>query len=223
MPTRSQLSALNSRPRLRLKFCGITNSADAEAAIAAGADALGFNGWSGSKRYLDLAQAEWIGSLPPFVARVAVLVNATLHEAVAVSRLPYIDAVQLHGDEDPEYCRRFAETGRAFIKALRIPATGTLEAPDGFGTSSILLDASVPGAYGGTGTLIDLPRAAEIIRAHPGLLFILSGGLTPENVAEAIRETRPFAVDVASGIECAPGRKDASRMRAFAEAALAEG
>lgn len=223
-PQIAWLSTINSQFSTvpRIKFCGVTHLADAEAAIAAGADALGFNGWSGSKRYLDLEEAGWIATLPPFVTRVAVLVNATLHEALAVSRLPYIDAVQFHGDEDAEYCRRFAHTGGAFIKALRIPATGALEDFAGFGTRCILLDASVPGAYGGTGTVIDLPRAAEVIRGHPDLRFILSGGLTPDNVAAAIRETEPFAVDVASGIESAPGRKDAARMRAFSRAALAK-
>ncbi len=206
--------------RTRVKFCGITSREDAEAAVAAGADALGFNGWTGSKRHVDLrASGSWIAALPPFVSRVAVLVNAPLEEARAVSALPFIDAVQFHGDEDADYCRRFAETGAPFLKAVRVADARALDEIDAFATRAILLDASVPGVYGGSGALIDLSVAAQLIGARPDLHIALSGGLTPENVEAAIRMTRPFGVDVASGIESKPAKKDVEKMRRFASAA----
>jgi len=204
----------------RVKICGVTTPADAEAAIDAGADALGFNGFRGSKRYIDLAAAsDWIARLPALVTRVAVLVNPTPREALAVAALPGIDLVQFHGDETPAFCAPFAAHGHGFIKALAARNRETLEGATAYGTRSILLDAFVPGAYGGTGQLIDLSLAARFIAAHPGLRVILSGGLTPENLAGAIRATHPYAVDVASGVESQPRRKDPSLMREFVAAA----
>ena len=200
--------------KIRVKICGITNPQDAEAAIEAGADALGFNGFAGSKRYLDLqAASAWMTGLPPFVTRVAVLVNPAAEEARAVLALPGIDRLQFHGDETPEFCQEFAGSG--YLKALPAKNRQALLQAEDFGASAILLDAFVPGAYGGTGQLIDLELAAEFVRAHPGLRVILSGGLTPENVAAAIRAVRPHAVDVASGVESHSCKKEASRMREF--------
>lgn len=198
--------------RVRVKICGITTEEDALAAIDAGADALGFNGYSGSKRFIDLAaESTWISRLPPFVTRVAVLVNATQEEATAVLRLPGIDLVQFHGDESPEYCRPFA--GR-FLKAVRARDRETLRRLEGYG-DMLLLDAFVPGVFGGSGQLIDLELVAEFVREHPRVRVILSGGLAPENVGEFVRRARPYAVDVASGVESAPGRKDRGRMHEF--------
>lgn len=207
-------------PNVRVKICGITNPEDAEAAIDAGADALGFNGFSGSKRYLDLrAASEWIAQLPPLVMRVAVLVNPTREEAMAVLELPGIDLVQFHGDETPMFCRGFARHG--FIKAMAARDRGSLAECEAFQTGAVLLDAFVPGAFGGTGQLIDLALAAEFVREHPRLRVILSGGLAPENVAEAVQAVRPYAVDVASGVESHSRKKDPSRMRDFIAAARA--
>lgn len=201
--------------RVRVKICGITTPEDAEAAIGAGADALGFNGFRGSKRFLDLRAASgWMAALPPFVARVAVVVNPGREEAEALSALPGIDRLQFHGDETPEFCAAFA--GRGFIKALAARNRAALAEASRFGTRAILLDAFVPGAYGGTGKLIDLELAAAFVRENPGLRVVLSGGLTPENVAEAIRAVRPHAVDVASGVEESHScKKDPVRMRDF--------
>ncbi len=209
----------SSRPPVRVKICGITNPGDALAAIDAGADALGFNGFAGSKRYIDLHScADWIAQLPPFVTRVAVLVNPTLAEARAVLALPGIDLLQFHGDESPEFCRPF-EGGRAgFIKAFAARNRTALQKCEEFGARAVLLDAFVPGEFGGTGQLIDLPLAAEFIREHPGLRVILSGGLTPINIAEAVKITAPYAVDVASGVEANPRKKDPSLMRDFIQA-----
>lgn len=203
--------------RIRVKICGITSPEDAEAAIDAGADALGFNGFAGSKRFLDLRTASgWLAGLPPFVTRVAVLVNPTREEAEDVAALPGIDRLQFHGDESPEFCAPFVSRG--LIKALAARNRAALLESARYGARSILLDAFVPGAYGGTGRLIDLELAAAFVRENPGLRVILSGGLTPENVAAAIRAVRPHAVDVASGVESHSCKKDPSRMREFIDA-----
>lgn len=203
---------------VRVKICGVTNRADAEAAIALGADALGFNLFAGSKRCVDLGRAgEWIAQLPPFVTRVAVLVNAPIEEARRVGEHPAIHCVQLHGDENEEYCASYASFGRPFIKALRLRDAGALAEAPRFSTRHVLLDAHAGAAYGGTGTLIDLGLAAALARAHPELQVILAGGLRPENVAGAIAAVQPYAVDVASGVESPgdPRRKDPERMQAF--------
>ncbi len=205
--------------RVRVKVCGVTNREDALAAIALGADALGFNLYPESKRAIVLDQeAEWIAALPPFVMRVAVLVNAPLDEALRVAAHSAIHAVQFHGDEDPEYCARFArESTRPFLKALRLRDAATLSTATHFSTPHLLLDADAGAAYGGAGTLIDLALAAQFAEHAPGSTLILAGGLRAENVAEAVRKVRPFAVDVASGVELPgdPRRKSAERMATF--------
>ncbi|MDD5351382.1 MAG: phosphoribosylanthranilate isomerase [Chthoniobacteraceae bacterium] len=209
-------------PKVRIKICGITNPGDAEAAIEAGADALGFNGFPGSKRFLDLRAASgWIAQLPPFVTRVAVLVNPAEQEVRAVAALPGIDRLQFHGHETPEFCAPFA--GGGFVKALAAKDREALELASRYATRSILLDAFVPGAFGGTGKVIDWALAAAFVREHPFLRVILSGGLTPENAAEAVRAVRPYAVDVASGVESHPCKKDPSRMRDFIAAVRESG
>jgi len=203
--------------RVRVKICGLTNPQDAEDAVEAGADALGFNGFLGSKRFLDLRLASvWIAELAPFVTRVAVLVNPTKAEAEAVLALPGIDRLQFHGDEAPEFCENFVPNG--FIKAVAAKNREALLKVSLFGTREILLDAFVPGAYGGTGCLVDWDLAAAFVGENPGLRVILSGGLTPENVGAAVRAVRPYAVDVASGVESHPCKKDTVRMREFISA-----
>jgi phosphoribosylanthranilate isomerase len=210
---------VNTPPaRIRVKICGITSSDDALAAIAHGADALGFNLYPGSKRCIDLTrESVWIHTLPPFVTRVAVLVNVPLDEARSVATQPAIDILQFHGDEDETYCARFAETGRPFIKAIRLRDPTDIAKASHFSTPHILLDSHSDAAYGGTGTRIDLSLASAAIRTHPHIRFILAGGLTPANVAEAIRATSPYAVDVASGVETpgAPRKKDPHLLHAF--------
>ena len=206
----------DSAARVRVKICGLTRRDNALEAIRLGADALGFNLYPGSKRHLSLdREAEWIQALPPFVTRVAVLVNATLDEALRVAAHPAIDIVQFHGDEDEAYCASFAKTGRPFIKALRLRDAASVASAPRFFTANLLLDSDAGGAFGGTGTLIDLELAAECVRRHPTLRFTLAGGLKPENVAHAVRTVAPYAVDVASGVESAPRIKDADKMRVF--------
>ena len=207
---------------IRIKICGITNQADAEAAIELGADTLGFNTYAGSKRCLDLhSSAEWIGALPPFVTRVAVMVNPTVAEAEAVFDLPFIDAIQFHGNEDEKFCQHFAVRGLPFIKALAARDAESLENPERFSTPHILLDAHVPGEFGGTGRLVNLDLAKKFSASHPGIRLILSGGLKPAGVGDAIRRVRPSAVDVASGVERNPRSKDRELMREFIREARA--
>jgi phosphoribosylanthranilate isomerase len=207
---------MSGRARIRVKICGVTNPEDAEAAIAAGADALGFNLFPGSKRCICLEdEAHWIGKLPPFVSRVAVLVNASLETARSVAKHPAIDIIQFHGDEDAAYCAEFARGGKRFIKALRVRNDADIENAAHYSTDTLLLDAHVPGEFGGTGTAMDLRLAESFARKYPSRRWILAGGLTPENVGSVIRALRPFAVDVASGVEVAPRKKGVELMRSF--------
>jgi len=214
------MSTPPQRGAVRVKICGLTSREDAETAVELGADALGFNLFPGSKRFISLEEhAGWMRELPPFVTRVAVLVNASLEEARRIAQHPAIDMVQLHGDEDPAYCAELARLDRPFIKALRLDGPEALAKARDFSTPHLLLDAHVPGAFGGTGHVIDLPLAAECAARHPEATIILAGGLTPENVRDAVSVVRPFAVDVASGVEESARQKSAERMRAFIEAA----
>jgi phosphoribosylanthranilate isomerase len=205
--------------QVRVKICGVTNEKDARAAIDLGAHALGFNLFSGSPRCVDLdREAAWITALPPFVTRVAVLVNVSLAEARRVAEHPAIDLVQFHGDEDATYCAEFARLGRPFLKALRVRDLASAAEADRFSTPLVLLDAHADNAYGGTGLKLDPALAAEIVERFPALRIVLAGGLKPENVADAVRAVRPYAVDVASGVESAPGQKDREKMAAFVAA-----
>lgn len=208
-----------SADRVRVKICGITSREDALASIAAGADALGFNLYPGSKRYIELErEAEWMAALPPFVVRVAVLVNAPLDDAVRIAAHPAVHMVQFHGDEDAEYCAQFAAaSGRPFVKALRVRDEASIESAGQFCTPHVLLDADAGAAFGGVGKLIDLALASQCRARHPGLHLILAGGLRPENVRQVIATVRPWAVDVASGVEVAgnPRAKDPERLREF--------
>jgi phosphoribosylanthranilate isomerase len=201
-----------------VKICGITNPADAEVAIAAGADAVGFNFWPGSERYLEPAEAaEWIRDLPDTVTRVAVLVNPTPAYAKEIAAIDGIDLLQLHGAESPEFCLSLTETQVALWKA--VPMTGRdMSLPD-FHTNRLLLDTAAGQRFGGTGTPFPWSWARDLIVANPAREFMLAGGLSPENVAEAIGQARPFGVDVASGVEALPGRKDIYRVRDFITAA----
>jgi phosphoribosylanthranilate isomerase len=206
---------------VRVKICGVTCREDAEMAVAFGADALGFNTWPGSRRHIDLAgNAEWLRELPAFVARVAVMVNPTRAEAEQVAALPFIDALQFHGEETPEFCAHFAARGIPFVKAIALRDEGMAAGLGRFHTRDVLVDSFTPGAFGGTGRLIDAGLARLGAERNPGVRIILSGGLTAETVGEAVATVRPFAVDVASGVEEPgnPRRKSAERVAAFIRA-----
>ena len=203
----------------RIKICGITHPDDAALAAGLGADALGLNFYPRSPRCLDLERdATWLRTLPAGVLRIAVVVNAPLAGIERLLGEGIVDAVQLHGDEDEAFCQALQTAALPFIKAIRVRDEASLENPSGFGAGHFLLDAYRPDAYGGTGHSLDWTLAARFAARYPGT--ILSGGLRPENVGEAVRRVRPFAVDVASGVEGAAGprRKDAAKLREFVAA-----
>lgn len=208
--------------RVRVKICGITNLPDAWEAIEAGADALGFNFWPGSRRFLEQeTAAEWLRELPTHITKVAVLVDPTMETIEGLLAQPFINLIQLHGSERAETCRALAERNVAFMKAF--PLTAELSARElrDFGTNRIMLDSSSPRGFGGTGEMIDLDLAARFVETHPDFEVVLAGGLTPSNVAKSIERVRPFMVDVASGVESGPGKKDRVAMRDFVAAARA--
>ena len=208
--------ASGAKGRVRIKICGITNLADASAAIECGADALGFNFFPGSKRYINAQrEAAWLTQLPVGVFKVAVLVDPTWAEAMAAASWPFIDALQLHGNEPPQFCRRLAEEGISFVKALPVSdREWGSDIPDFF-TDTVLLDSNSVRGFGGSGETFPWSLGREFVQGHPNLKVILAGGLNPENIAEAVAVVRPYAVDVTTGVEAAPGRKDLGRLRAF--------
>ena len=192
-------------------------------AVELGADALGFNFYERSVRFLE-GNLGWLRDVPPFVSRLAVVVNAPSPEAACHWRkVGLVDAVQIHGDESVEFGRAVIANGSPLVRALRVRDEASLADAGRWGTHSLLLDACLPGIYGGTGVRVDWDLAARFVAAHPGFQVVLSGGLTPDNVAEAVRRVRPFAVDVASGVEDPgdPRRKDRMRLRDFIQAAKA--
>lgn len=193
---------------VRVKICGLTRLGDALHAAACGADALGFVTWPGSKRAIAVADlARLRRELPPFVQTVAVTVNATPAELVDLWTKTGVSAVQLHGDETPAAYRGLP---MPVIKAFRAPPLAAdLDAWEAMG---FLADGAAAGHYGGSGVTADTATVEAL--AATGRL-ILAGGLTPETVADAVRRTRPYAVDVASGTEAAPGIKDPDKVRAF--------
>lgn len=213
-------SAESEIGRTRVKICGITNAHDALAAIDAGADALGWNLFSGSKRFIPPRRAiAMIENLPRSIAHVAVLVNPTFDAAFAIAESAAFTALQLHGSETPEFCARLAEQGVRFAKAVAVDAAGAVWRVDLFSTDTIVLDSVAEGCFGGTGRAFPWELARDVRQRHASIRLILAGGLTAENVAEAIRVVRPFGVDVTSGVEASPGRKDDRHLRAFIAAA----
>jgi phosphoribosylanthranilate isomerase len=201
----------------KIKFCGLTSLHDAELAMSAGAWAIGLIFWPGSRRRCSIdAAAEIAVELRRRVEIAGVFVNATLDEVAATAEAAQLSLLQLHGDEGPAYCAEAARrTGAKVIKAARVRSGADIQALSAFHTDFHLLDSYTPGVPGGTGETF----AWELARAHRGRTpLILSGGLTPENVGQAISVVHPFAVDVASGVEATPGVKDPAKLAAFAAA-----
>ncbi len=199
----------------RVKICGITNLEDAEAAVAAGADAIGLVFYPPSSRYVTPSvAAQIVAALGPFVTTVGLFVNEEASVVKETLALTGLQLLQFHGDESAQYCRQF---DRPYIKALRMspdlnPAVAMAAYP---GASGYLFDAWQPDKFGGTGATFDWQRIVDLAADN----VILAGGLNPDNVAEAVGRVRPYAVDVSGGVEQVPGKKDSVLLKAFISAA----
>jgi phosphoribosylanthranilate isomerase len=199
---------------VEVKICGLTSLADALRCVELGADAIGLNFWPGSPRATDIeTAAKIVETVGDDVQIVAVFVDFGLEEIRAILRKTGIDWAQLHGDEPPELVSRLLPTA---YKAIRVEDGSAVKIARRYPGDHLLLDASVPGLPGGTGRTFDWAIAAEVAKER---ILTLAGGLTPDNVAQAVRRVRPFRVDVASGVELAPGRKDPRLVARFVEAA----
>jgi phosphoribosylanthranilate isomerase len=203
---------------LRVKICGLTTPQDAAAAIQFGADALGFNFFRGSKRYVG-DKVDWIGELRGTADKLAILVNPSWDEAKKIAGIPGITALQLHGTETPDFCRRLKAEGIRFEKAIPVIGPESLINIPDFSTRTLLLDSSESGEFGGSGRTFPWEIGRRFVEYNPDLRVILAGGLTPENVADAVATVRPFGVDVTTGVEASARRKDYGRLRAFLAAA----
>jgi phosphoribosylanthranilate isomerase len=195
-----------------VKICGLTRREDARLAADLGASALGFVFWPRSPRYVDPRDVRAILAGVPGVMAVGVFVDQPLDEVRGIARDLDLDAVQLHGTESAEYC---LAVGRPVIKAATVESSDGSSVRDVPADALLLLDAHDPLRRGGTGRTIDWDAAAEMARRRP---VILSGGLRPDNVSDAISRVRPYAVDVSSGVERHPGEKDPDKLRAFVAA-----
>jgi phosphoribosylanthranilate isomerase len=197
---------------MKVKVCGITNYEDAKLALDQGVDALGFNFYPSSPRYIRPEDVRnIIRRLPPFAVMVGLFVNAgEAGNVIKTAQTSGVQVLQLHGDESPEYCRKLAEW--PLIKALRIGETGIPENFQDYAVQSFLLDAKDDVLFGGTGKSFDWRLAQSIQSFCP---IILAGGLRPDNVREAIRVVQPYAVDVCSGVEIKPGKKDPGKLKEF--------
>lgn len=195
---------------IKIKICGITNLDDAMAAVDFGADALGFNFYKKSPRYIEPQKAaEIVGQLPPFIVPVGIFVNEREERIREIVAHACLQGIQLHGDETPEFCQRF---GSRVIKAFQVKNKASLEHMSHYRVSAYLLDSYKEGMRGGTGTTFDWHLA---VVAKTFGRVILAGGLTPDNVVEAIKLVQPYGVDVCGGIEREKGIKDHGLMKKF--------
>lgn len=200
----------------RVKICGLRSLENSREVIEAGADAIGLNFWPRSKRFIAPTEAaEWLGELAGQVCRVGLFVDATIDEIEAAMDLCVLDAVQLHGKESPEFCEDVSAFGLPVIKAIGVSGDQLIHDPADYAETHWLLDAFDPNQFGGTGKAFRWEVAKRVIDENPDKLVILAGGLKPGNVAEAVEAVSPHAVDTASGVESAPGIKDAGLVREF--------
>ncbi len=198
-----------------VKICGLTNVADALAAADAGADALGFVFYEPSPRSVSIeAAAEITRQLPPAIVKVGVFVDAPEELVLRAARSCALNLLQFHGEESPDYCLQFALMS---MKAFRIRDEGSLGALRAYSTDAWLLDTYAPTKAGGTGETFNWDLAVQA-RGYGRPIF-LAGGLTPLNVAQAVGRVQPYGVDVSSGVEAGPGRKDHTKVRDFIQAA----
>jgi len=205
--------------KIVVKICGITNLSDAQHATDCGADAIGFNFYKGSKRYISPQEAAAISEkIVMRVEKVGVFVNSSIEEIRNIENIAHLDAIQLHGDESPEFIEQLRlESDAVIIKAVRIEPGFDAKDVLKYKVDAILLDAYSDSERGGTGKAVDRMVAKRVAEMTDHVY--LAGGLSPENVADAVRAVRPFAVDVASGVESAPGKKDPEKVAAFIKAA----
>jgi len=202
---------------VKVKICGLTTVDDALAAVAAGADLLGFVLWEKSPRHVSVETAREIARrLPPAISRVGVFVDAPVEQVMFSLRICDFAALQFHGRESPAYCQQFAVMT---IKAFPVRDAASLSALSAYDTDAFLLDTQVEGRPGGTGETFDWSLAAQAKKFDKSIF--LAGGLTPQNVAAAVRAVQPFAVDVSTGVESSPGKKDPQKMRDFVAAVRA--
>ena len=202
-----------------LKVCGITRADDAEQLVDEGVSALGINFWENSKRYLPPSKAaDFLPSLESKILRVGVFVNAAKEDVLYLLDKNIIDVAQFHGDESPEYCRKFSDAGHAIIRAIGVQNADSITNILDYQATGILLDAHAPGIYGGTGDTFDWNLAKQIIHAHPELPILLAGGINSLNAQHAKQTVNPAALDLASGSESSPGIKDFDKIRAIKKA-----
>lgn len=199
---------------VKIKVCGITNLEDALYAAKLGADALGFIFYKKSKRYIEPDEAKKIiDKLPPFITKVGVFVNENTSELIEAKRIAGFDIFQLHGDEPPHFCSKIP--GK-YIKALRVNGEKSFNDIESFGTEYFLFDTYSKEEYGGTGETFNWDLLDNSYLKDK--FVILSGGLTSNNISEAIKKINPYAVDVSSGVEMSPGKKDHDKLKKFFEA-----
>ena len=197
---------------VKVKICGITNYKDAAAAIDMGADLLGFNFYPKSPRHIAPAKAvEIINKLPAFIDLAGVFVNESIEKIHETKNFCQLDWIQLHGDESPEFCKQFLSHSVKIMKAIRVKDQKDIERAESFFTDAILLDAFDPEKYGGTGLTFDWN-----IVGHIGKRIFLSGGINPDNAAAAV-ELGVYGIDVCSGVEAEPGKKDHKKMKKLFE------
>ncbi len=203
---------------VRIKICGITRLEDARAAVDAGASALGFVFYKKSPRYISPSKAKRIVDvMPPFISITGVFVNEREGAIRDIAGFCALDALQLHGDEDYHTCHRLRRYGPKLIKAFRVGEGFNLGAVDAYKVDALLFDAFDKDAFGGSGKIFRWELLKDLRTRLP---VILSGGLTPLNVAEAVRVIKPYAVDVSSGVEKSPGIKDRDLIRSFIQNAI---
>lgn len=194
---------------VRVKVCGLRSLENSLECVEAGVDMLGFNFWPDSKRYVSFLEAAgWLGELEGKVERVALFVNAEREEILEVWSSGLVDLVQIHGDESPAFCQELSSVGVAVMRATRVGSEDDLDRVADYPGDRILLDASVPGHYGGSGQSFDWKLARKASERFSDRKVLISGGLKPENVVQAVSEGNPWGIDVASGVESAPGVKD---------------
>ena len=205
-----------------LKICGVTTGGDAERLAEMGVDAVGFNFWPRSKRYLDPKEGGWMKSMAGRILRVGVFVNEESGLACRLFEEGMIDAVQLHGDETADVVAGFRKVGIPVIRAVGVKDVSDIGLAGSCGADGVLLDAHAPRLFGGTGQTFDWSLAKAFRESFPDVPMILAGGITPDNAALAAVEVRPCALDVASGAEISPGVKDFGKVAALLEACVAE-